>query len=172
MRIQATILSLVFSFGVFAQEIAVLSYTKLETESKVSKNIAEQIKTRQNKLQSEVSSLQVTVQKKVEDLEKASAVLTGKALDQKKESLQKELLKMEEDLKKKAQKLEEIKNEALSEINETIKSITAEIARKKKYDVVLSDVSIIYSDSKMDITNEVLQELDKKMPKIQINWDK
>jgi Skp family chaperone for outer membrane proteins len=172
MKVIPFLFAAAFSANVFAHNIAVLSYAKLESDSKVSKNIAEQIKVRQEKLQAEVTALQGTVQKKVEELEKASSVLTAKALEQKKESLQKELIKMDEDLKKKAQKLEEIKNETLVKVNETIKGIASDIAKAKKYDAVLSDASVVYSQPELDITNDVLSELDKKLPKLQINWDK
>ena len=172
MKISSLFASLLVSFNVFAGEIAIVSYTKLENDSKVSKHIAQQIKTRQEKLQAEVTSMQASVQKKVEDLEKSSSVLTGKALEQKRESLQKELLKMEDDLKKKAQKLEEIKNEALVKVNETIKNIASGIASEKKYDAVFSDVGAVYFKPENDITNDVLQQLDKKLPKLEINWDK
>lgn len=172
MRVFLTIFSFFFSFSVFAQGIATLNYVKLENQSKVSKNIAEQIQERQKKLEIEVSDIQKTVQKKVEELEKARSVLTGKALEQKRESLQKELMKMEENLKKKAQKLEEIKNEALITVNEKIKSISAEIAKEKNYDAVIAEAGVVYAKPELDITDDVLKELDKKLPKLKINWDR
>lgn len=170
-----TALPLVFGLyaaSTFASQIAVVNYVKLESESKVSKDITDQIKARQAKLQEEVQAIQATVQKRVEDLEKSSSVLTTKALDQKREALQKELMKMDEDLKKKAQKLEDIKNETLTKVSETVKEITMNIAKEKKYDAVLSDAGVVYADPGLDITDQVLKELDKKLPKVRINWDK
>lgn len=172
MRFIPFLLCALYSVSTIAAQIAVVSYTKLENESKVSRDITSQIKDRQAKLQEEVQGIQATVQKKVEDLEKSSSILTAKALDQKKEALQKELMKMDEDLKKKAQKLEEVKNETLAKVNDTIKQIVMNIAKEQKYDMVLSDVGIVYVEANLDITDAVLKDLDKKLPKIRINWDK
>ena len=155
-----------------AGKIAIVNYAKIESDSSVTKNITEQIQKKQDELQKEVQEIQADVQAKVEDLEKSASVLTAKALEQKKSNLQKELLQTDEQLKAKAQKLENVKNKTLLDLNEQIKTIVAEIAKKQGYDFILSENSAVYFDDKYDITDDVLKTLNKRVPSVKIDWSK
>lgn len=160
--------------SVFAKEInkiAVVNFATIEEQSKVTLDITNQIKKKQDELQKEVQSIQDDVQKKVKNLEKSASVLTSSALEQKKEELQKELVQIDEKLKQKAQKLENIKNNTLLDLNNNIKIIVEEIAKENEYDLVLLDGSVVYYEKKHDITQDVLQKLNKKIPSVKINWD-
>ncbi len=151
--------------------IAVVNYVEIENKSLVSKDITKQMQDRQVKHQAEIKSIQEDVQKKVADLEKSSYVLTVKALEAKKTALQKELVQIDSNLKAKSEKLEAIKNNTLISLNSKIKEITAAIAKKQGYDLVISENTVVYSSEKIDITNEVIKELDAKTPKMKINWE-
>lgn len=166
------ILLLCISSFAHANKIAVVNYSRIESDSAVTKDITSQIQKKQEELQQEVQKIQSDVQAKVEDLEKSASILTAKALEQKKLNLQKALVKTDEDLKAKAQRLENIKNKTLLDLNNQIKEIVATIAKKQDYDFVLSESAVIYSDDKNDITEDVLKELNKKVPSIKINWAK
>ncbi len=172
MKIILPILFLLLSSIANAGKIAVVNYARIESDSAVTKSITQQIQKKQEELQKEVQVIQTDVQAKVEDLEKSASVLTAKALEQKKANLQKELLQTDEQLKAKAQKLENIKNKTLLDLNEQIKDIVAEIAKKQGYDFVLSEGSAVYFDDKYDITDDVLKALNKKIPSVKIDWSK
>lgn len=166
------ILFICISMFANASKIAFVSYAKIESQSTVTKDIADQIQKKQDDLQREVQKIQSDVQAKVEDLEKSSSILTAKALEQKKLNLQKELVKTDEDLKAKAQKLENIKNKTLLDLNEQIKVIVTAIAKKHGYELVFSESSVVYADGNNDITDDVLRELNKKVPSVKIDWSK
>ena len=161
-----------FSFAANANKIAIVNFSTIEGESKVTQNITKQIQERQEMLQKEVKNVQDNVQKKVDDLEKSSSVLTAKALEQKKANLQKELVQIDENLKAKAQRLENIKNDTLLDLNNKIKKIVEEVAKKNGYDIALAESAAIFYDGKYDITQDVLKELNKQIPSVKINWDK
>jgi Skp family chaperone for outer membrane proteins len=151
--------------------IGVVNYVEIENKALVSKDIAKQIQDRQTKHQSEIKNVQNDVQKKVADLEKSSAILTAKALEAKKASLQKELIQIDENLKIKSEKLESIKNNTLVNLNNNIKDIVTSIAKKQGLDIVISENSTLYYNEKNDITSVVIKELDSRMPKMKIDWE-
>lgn len=158
------------SFFANAGGIAVVNFALLEERAKVTQNIANQIKAKQDILQKEVEGIQKDVQKKVDDLEKSASVLTAKALEQKKANLQKELIQTDEKLKARASKLEKIKNDVLLNLNEQIKEVISSIAEKGGYDIVISESSAIYYHTKYDITEDVIKAVDKKIPSVKIDW--
>lgn len=164
--------TLLFSFFANATKIAVVNYSYLEVNAKVTQSISKQIQERQEMLQEEVKKIQADVQNKVKNLEKSASVLTAKALDQKKIALQSELMKTDESLKARAKKLEEIKNKTLLDLNDKIKEIVARIAKDKECDIVLPESSAVYYNAEFDITADVLSELNKKVKTIKIDWGK
>ena len=124
---------------------------------------------------------------KVQDLQKSADKTTdifqkkGAELDQQKNVLSvDEYNKKQENFKKEAEKEEKyfynqrvILEKATQHVNETLlnktHAIVEKIAKEKAFVIVLSKEITAYNDESIDITNEVVLELNKQLKSIDVN---
>jgi len=151
---------LMFLAGVsFSLELACVNINKIIRESKF-------IAKAQAELRSELEKYQKLIQEKQKKLEELKKSLESKALSQKaKEKKAKEIEQIEDELRKlqvEAQaKLSRRKAELEKMVFDKVIKIVQNTAKKKKIKAVFDCNSMLYWDKGIDITNEVLRQLDK-----------
>jgi outer membrane protein len=86
--------------------------------------------------------------------------------DQEKASFQQNFEKQQMEFQKLSNELNQQRmkrgNEELEKLLETVKSAAQKVASEKKFDIVLQSGAALYYDKSLDITQDVLAQLDKK----------
>lgn len=150
---------LVLSSFLLAADFACVDTNKIVRESKFIAKAQQELKGELEKYQQLIAQKQ----RKMEDLKKAleSKVLSESAKKKKMEELE----KLEEDLRKlqvEAQaKLSRKKAELEKLVFDRVINIVREKAKAKKLKAVFDCNTMLYTDKSIDITEEVLKELDK-----------
>ena len=70
------------------------------------------------------------------------------------------------------QTLEQAQNAAMLQVEKALNEIVASVAEKNGYDVIMRLSQIVYVKRNLDITGIVLQELDNKLPTVQVDLPK
>ncbi len=161
--------SVVFADGA---KIAVVDFSEIEEKSLVTLDLRKQIADQQSKLNDYAQKMQKEVEKQVQAFEKSKSVLSGQALEKKRNELSQGVQKIEQEIKNRATKLDEKRSNALSVINDEIKAKCDEILKSQKYDMIVPSNSVIsHSSSIANITSDVVSSMNKSMPSMSVNWD-
>ena len=60
----------------------------------------------------------------------------------------------------------------MSKVRREATKIVAHIAKSKKYAAVFTQNAVLLSDPSLDLTDEVIKTMDKKVKKMKIDWKK
>lgn len=155
-----------------AVSIATVNYQKLMSSSTAAKNAHEQIENKMKSMQSEISKKDKQFQKDHQELDKKRSVLSKEAFEAKRRSFSDKVTAAQKEVQSKRSMLDSASERAGSEIQKTISSIIAEMAKEKNFSIAVPTAQILYADSKLDITEEVLARLNKQLPKVDVKFTK
>lgn len=153
-----------------AQDAVILfiDQSKLIATSKAGQSIGSQVKALAEAAEAEVAAFGQSVQDE------------GKKLEESKDSLSKEDFgKRYQALLARAQEVSQLgqikkaeigqsEARALAQLNEQLEPIVNDIVKKRKATVLLQRRSVVFADEKMDITDEIIKALDKKVKTIKV----
>ncbi|MDB2414773.1 OmpH family outer membrane protein [Rickettsiales bacterium] len=162
----------IFNATANASNIAVVDIKAIMEGSKAAEDVRNQIKKSRNKYQSEIAKKEETLRQDDQKLAKLHSTLSPEAFEAKKKEFKEKLIEVQRDVQIKRSKLDTALTKALETIQETILSIVEDLAKEKKFDLALPNSQVLYSDESLDITQEVLDLLNKKLPKVKISIDK
>jgi Skp family chaperone for outer membrane proteins len=60
---------------------------------------------------------------------------------------------------------------ALSDIQKSVNEVIAELAKEKGFTLAVPTSQILYADPSMDVSKEVLERLNKKLPTVTVKFD-
>ncbi|MBN9565542.1 MAG: OmpH family outer membrane protein [Alphaproteobacteria bacterium] len=80
-----------------------------------------------------------------------------------------EVAQLQEMLQKRKEYLDEVFGEAKTKVQKAVLMIIEGIAGKNKYDIVVNHAQVMYVVQNLEITTQVIQELNVTLPKLTIN---
>lgn len=148
--------------------IAVVDIEKLIGRSTASENIQKQLEKEKEKLQKSFAA----EEKKLKDLEsEIMAKKDGLSEDEfnaERQRFQKNLVEAQGSLGEQVDKVERAANEALGQLRQEIIKTIAEMTEKEQYTIVITKQNVIMAEKELDITDEVMAELNKKIKTIKL----
>mgnify|MGYP001268119220 CR=1 FL=1 len=167
----ACITLLVFPVMAYAQDskIAVVDVEKILNVSKAGKSIQEQLKKRRESFQKEFSARENNLMNAEKTLVQQKSDLSPEEFAKKRKEFEKQLLETRNLFQKRRNSLDKGLGDALSTLRKNIIQVTAEVSDKNKYQVVLTRDSVVIVQKEMDITEKVLDRLNKKISNIKLD---
>lgn len=184
LRTVILIVALFFSNAAYSQDssseiseykldsFAVVNVKRIVDESKAAKTADKEVKALQKKYIKEAESVENQLKKREEQLQKQQKALSQEAFVKKIEEFKERIQKERKEVVKKRKILEASYVSALELIKKETLKVIAKIADKRNIDIVLPTSQILYFRKGVDISDEVLKELDKELPKVKINVGK
>ena len=148
--------------------VAVISMDKIQVEANVLEDLHKQRASMENKLKSKLEKEQKEIEKEKADIEKSQDVLSPDALQRRVADYQRRVNQFQRDLSENAQ-------EALATIQKKhLDPIIEGIIAKKKLDLVIDGrMARIGENTKgLDITDEVVKALNKKITSVKMSTPK
>ena len=155
--------------------IAVIRMDGIQTDAKVLKNLREQKESYENKLRDELTKRQKDLEEEKKEIEKSQDILSQEALQRRVVDYQNKVAKLQRDLTERAQSVEASYQKALNEIQtKHLDPIIEGIIDKKNLSLVIDGrMARIGKDAtNLDITDETVKALDKKVSKIKMEKPK
>lgn len=146
--------------------IGVVNIQKIMTEASSAKSVRDQLQTKQKAFQAELDSKEKALLSEDQALSKQQANLEKTAFEQKVKDFRAKAATAQREIQHKKDLLDKAFASALEQIQTNVVNISAEIAREKKLNLVMSSAQVLYGDSSLDITNDVLARLNKKLPSV------
>ena len=155
--------------------IAVIRMDAIQTDAVVLKDLREQKEKYESKLREELTSKQKALEKEKAEIEKSQDVLSREALQRRVVDYQNKVTQLQRDLTERAQSIEMSYQKALNELQaQHLDPVIEGIIAKKNLSLVIDGrMARTGADAtNLDITNEVVSALDKKVSKVKMETPK
>ncbi len=152
--------------------IAVIRMDAIQTDAAVLKDLNAQREKYENELRDELESRQKELESEKAEIEKSQDVLSRDALQRRVVDYQNRVTELQRDLTERAQSIEIAFQKALNTVqNEHLNPIIEGIIAKKNLSMVIDGrfTRIGANATNLDITNEVISALDKKVSKVKMD---
>jgi outer membrane protein len=159
-------LGAVLSSDAYAQgpAIAIVDMQKVISESVAGKAARNNVDEKVKKAQASIAQLKTELEREQGELQKQASVLSASALESRREAFEKK----QRDFERRAQDLQESIRQTsdveVGKIVTEIRQVVQELSSEKGYTFVFERdrQNIIYASERIDISQEVVQRLDKK----------
>ena len=158
-----------FSSTVYSETtIAVLDVVKLLKESKAAVSMKDQLNAVAKKYTDEDLKKQKEIQKQEEELLRQKSTLTPEAFSDRKNAFEKIVIEFNKSSQTKRKALSKAEKDAVSQIEDEVEKIVKNIIETDKITAVFRKSSVILSDNSIDITQKVVDELNKKLSSVTV----
>ena len=155
--------------------IAVIRMDAIQTDANALKDLRKQKESYETKLRDELTERQKKLEKEKTEIEKSQDVLSQEALQRRVVDYQNKVTKLQRDLTERAQSVEMSYQKALNEIQtKHLDPIIEGVIAKKKLSLVIDGrmARTGANTENLDITNDVVKALDKKVSKVKMETPK
>lgn len=154
------------------QNFAVVNIQQIMKDSTAAKSVREQLESKQKTFQTEITKKEEQLKKEDQELAKQRSVLSKEAFEEKARAFRTKATDMQKEVQSKKAMLDNGFERALGDIQKVVSDIIVDLAKEKGFSMAIPTSQILYADPKMDISAEVLEKLNKKLPKVDVKFEK
>ena len=151
--------------------IGVIDINKILAEANAAVEAAEEIEKIAIEIENEIKSSDEEIIKEQNLLIESQSIMAPEAFEAKRIEYESKIQTYNSERQSKLMKIDELIAISRNDILNAIKPILEEISNEKGITIILEKTSIMLNAEKMDITNEVIKELNKSLPNIKISRD-
>lgn len=148
--------------------MAVVDVQALLTKSAAAKSISEQLNTQREEFKKEISAIDKKLKDQQQALVKSNGKGTEEEFNKKKAEFEKAVAEGRQTIQKRRNALDTAANTAVEKLRSEITKIVANLSDKNKFDIVISRQNVVLAVKSMDITEEVMTELNSSVTKIDL----
>ncbi len=165
-----------FSTAAFAEDakpvkIAAINIQQIMSDSTAAKSVREQLETKQKAFQAEITKKEESLKKEDQELAKQKTVLAKEAFEKKALEFRKKASEVQKEVQAKKALLDSGFERSLNEIQKSVNEVIADLAKEKGFTLAVPTSQILYADPSMDVSKEVLERLNKKLPTVTVKFE-
>ncbi len=167
----ASLLSLVFAGSTWAEsKIGYFDMAAVIEKSRTGKQAKDELQRQKDRLKADVDLKSKEFKTAKEEFDKKASVMDEAAKSKKRKELQEKLQEGEKLLMESSNQMNQLSTQLMNPIFNRVVELVKKIAKDEKYDYILERQSggVIYGPDKADITNRVIEELDKAPPPLTV----
>lgn len=151
-----------------ASVIAIIDVQRILQESDAAKSVQHQLEAQRAKFQSEIAGEETGLRKTEEDLAKAHDNVTAEVYTDREQKLRQRFLMVERHVQARRRALDQALTESMDVVRKAVLKIVADTARAHGANLVVVKQQTLWSDAKIDITDDVLSRLNKALPEVTV----
>jgi Skp family chaperone for outer membrane proteins len=152
--------------------IMVVDVQKILQEAAASKGIQKAIETQRDTYQKEIASLEDKLRTAEQELRKQQTVLSADALAQRRRDFEKQVADVQRTVQSRKRALDTALNDSMGQVQKSMVEIIAELARDRGANIVLARHQFVLVEAPLDVTDTVMERLNKKLPKVAVTIPK
>jgi outer membrane protein len=149
-----------------ALSIAVVNVAKLLQESKAMKHVREKAKKLEKKYKADYAGDMRQLQKEQQALRKDQPNITGREFERRRQDLTRQYVNLRRKSQLQRRLLSAAYQKALGRFREELIIVVKALAVEKGYNMVLNQATTIHVAPQFEITDDVLDRLNKRLPKL------
>jgi len=150
--------------------VAIVDTQKILEESTAVKDIRTQVDKKAESFKADSVKKETYFKTKYEELEKKKSVLSKEAFEKKSEELAKEFAEAQKNVQEHRGTLDKGYVEAMQKFDNAFLDTVKSVSKKHGHTLVLHKMQTIYSENALDITDEVLTGVNKRMSKVRVKF--
>ena len=156
------------STGYSVDKIATLDVVKLLKDSKAAISMKDQLNAVAKKYTEEDQKKQKEIQKQEEELLRQKSTLTPEAFSDRKNTFEKKVIEFNKNSQNKRKALANAEKDAVGQIEDEVEKIVKKIIETDNITAVFRNSAVILSDTSIDITKKVVEELNKNLSSVSV----
>lgn len=149
--------------------IGVIDIRQIMTKLLVVQDINAQVKSLEEKIKIEFKNKEGRLKNEKEQIERQKVLVTPKIFAQKQKDFNLKAQGFRRDIEDKSRRLQQARAVALTEVRESMIPIARVIMTKYGATIVFDQNELLFADKSLDLTPEVIEELNKKLSKVVVN---
>jgi len=151
-----------------ALQVAVLDLPVILRDSTAAQGVREQIEQQRQRFQQELAQQEQALQAEGQQLEAQRTSMTTEQIQTKQQEIAQRVQQLRQQSELRRQQLEDAFNQAMGQVRQSVIQILTDIAEARGYSLVLNKSTVLLSATEFDITNEVLTQLNQRLPSVQV----
>lgn len=149
--------------------LAVVDVEAILSQSKAAKSIKDQVDKKSKSFLNNVKKEEEKLREEQKKIESQKNNLTREELIKKAQEFEKRRMSARNTLQEKKRKLDEAYTEAMNIMTKSIFEVCQTIADERGIDLVITRQNIIVGNMSLDISKDVMEEMNKKLPNLELN---
>ena len=149
--------------------IALLDVQKILSDSSAVKNIREQVAEYSSTFENEVEKKRNEIRTANQELTRQRTILSPDAFAEKRRLFEEKVVGVQRLVQQRQRELDASRNKAMADVNKAYTEIVAQLAAERNLAIIIRKIQTVFSIGGMDVTQDVLSRLNKKLPKVKID---
>lgn len=151
-----------------AAKVAVVDYQRVLKESDAGKGIHRQIEGYRKTLQARIKQEEDKLRSAEDDLKRQRTVLKADEFERRRREFEEQVIALQRRAQDWMRALEQTYQESMNRLHDPLLPLVQEITHQRGYNIVVDNSKILVVAKGRDLTDEVIAQLNKKVPKIQV----
>ena len=151
--------------------LAVVDFRGVLAKSEAARNIRSAVDEKREELRKYFLEVENSLRDEQKNLSKKRSIVTAEAFEQRARNLKEKAQSAQKLAQTSNQKLKKSFDQAMDKVQKELLRIVAEVAEETGVGVVLFRSAIVIAVKKLDISKEVLQRLNKKLPEVKVRFE-
>ena len=148
--------------------IAVLDYQSIVRNSLAGQKVRQQIEGYRATFQKEIAEEERRLKEAEATLQQQRTILSPAAFEDKRREFESNVIEMQRKAQDRSHQLDRALNAAIGKIQEAIIPIVQRLTKEMGFNVVVDKTQVLFARRGLDITERVLQELDRVLPSVDV----
>jgi Skp family chaperone for outer membrane proteins len=151
-----------------AAVVVVVDYARILRDSKAARSIRDQIESRRKTYQDQIAKEEKRLFDADKELAKQRNVLSPEAFAEKRKAFEQDVMKVQRMAQDRRRQLDQVAGVALGNVRNALVEVVGVLADERGFNIVLPSSAVLLFSPKIDLTDEVLAQLDKKLPSVKV----
>lgn len=148
--------------------VAILDVQSILRDAKAVKSIRDQITAFGSKFEKEIEKERNAIRKANQELARQRTILAPEAFAEKRRKFEQRVVDVQRLVQQRQRELDKSRNNAMVLVNKSYIEIVSGIAQERNLALILKKVQTAFSVRSLDITEDVLSLLNKKLPTVKV----
>jgi Skp family chaperone for outer membrane proteins len=148
--------------------IAIVDVQRILQESSASKSVQKQLEVQRSTFQNEIEKEENSLRQAEQTLSKQRTQLSAQDYSDREQQLRQRFSTVENHVQARRKVLDQSYADAMSAVRSALLDVVSSVAHERGANLVIVKQQALWTDQPLDITDEVLNRLDLKMPKIDV----
>ncbi len=152
-------------------QIAIVNTQEILNKSTAANALKDAANAKMKEFQADLNKKSNALKDEEEELGKQRSVLDQAVWAEKVKKFRQKATDAQRDAQEKKARIDKALGNGFGEIQKAFLDIAAKIAKEKGYNAVITTSALVYADSSLDISAEVLERLNKQLPKVTLKFE-